>query len=73
MLTPPCTKYLYLDGFGALLSEGLEQPRQRLGVNCVHLEGRRSIQLSYGRNRIDSKTFALSKALSFRCVDPLRK
>jgi hypothetical protein len=28
---------------------------------CVHLEGRRSIQLSYGRNGIDSKTFALRR------------
>ena len=37
------------------------------------LEGRRSIQLSYGRNRIDSKTFCASRAHSFRCVDPLRR
>jgi hypothetical protein len=29
-----------------------------LDLNCVHLAGRCSIQLRYGRNLIDSKTFA---------------
>src|SRR2546428_14138373 len=38
-----------------------------LDLICVHLEGRRSIQLSYGRTgRIDSKTFITRRTLDFR-------
>jgi hypothetical protein len=33
----------------------------RFELPTLCLEGRRSIQLSYGRNRIDSKTFALRR------------
>ena len=43
----------------------------RLELPTLCLEGRRSIQLSYGRNRIDSKTFALRRH-SLLDVDPLR-
>jgi hypothetical protein len=45
-----------------------------LDLICVHLEGRRSIQLSYGRTSfLDSKPFIRRTNPSFCWIDPLRR
>ena len=59
-----------------LLFSGLRRLRQDLVNLNSRLDGRRSIQLSYGRNHIDSKTFTLRRhtvLVAFSRVDPLRK